>query len=42
MSPVRPIRRAERTPGILFERLAVSCYKSLMKSRFLFEWKTSA
>ena len=36
------IRTTERTPGILFERLAVFCYKSLLESSFLFEWKTSA
>ena len=41
MSTQRPIYRAERRPGILFERLAFFCYKSLMPSKFLFEWKTS-
>jgi hypothetical protein len=42
MSPQRPVRTAERTPGFLFERLAVFRYKSLMASMFLFEWETSA
>jgi hypothetical protein len=36
------IRRASKMPGILFEWLAASRHKSLMKSWFLFEWKTSA
>ena len=41
MSTQRSIRRAEKTPGILFERLADSFCKSLKASIFLFELKTS-
>ena len=42
MSTRHTIRRTEGTPGILFERLAALCFKSLMANGFLFEWKTSS
>ena len=42
MSPVRPIRSRARIREILFEWQAAYLHKYLMKSWFLFEWKTSA
>ena len=39
--PRLPIPGTAKTPEILFEWLADSMHKSIMKSCFLFEWKTS-
>jgi hypothetical protein len=39
--PRHPIRSTAKTPKILFEWPADSIHKSIMKSCFLFEWKTS-
>lgn len=40
MSPRHPIRSAAKILEILFEWLVDSIDKSIMKSCFLFEWKT--
>ena len=42
MSHRNLLRRTVKTHEILFEWLAAECHKSLMKSIFLFEGKTSA